>query len=77
MTPFIIEQEGQGANDPVVVSVSRVVFIINSGMIASGPGGVLAEVEVFASSDTGNFDVDQEGVTLGLEYSSLSIRTVG
>jgi len=77
ITPVQIEQEGQGASDPIILSVTDIAFIVNSAMIAAGPGGNYAEVGVFASSDTGPFDVDQEAITFGLEYNPLSIRTVG
>lgn len=77
ITPATYTQEGQGAADPIVVSITDIAFIINSSMIAAGPGGTFAELELYVSSATGTFTVDQTSIQLGAEYNPLSIRTVG
>lgn len=76
ITPVSFSQEGAGAADPVTVSVTRIAFLINSAMIAAGPGGQAA-VELYMASGSGAFTLEQDGVTLGMSYNPLSIRTVG
>lgn len=76
LTPVKFETEGKGASDPETISVTRIGFVVNSAMVAGGPGGNAA-IELYADSQTGTFNVDQEGITLGVEYNPLSIRTVG
>jgi len=75
MTPIELQQEGQGSNDPVLISATDMAFIVNSGMIAAGGGQ--ADITLFVSSTTGTFLVDQTTVTFGARYNPLSIRTVG
>jgi hypothetical protein len=77
LTPFSFVQVGQGAANPLTLSYTSVAFIVQDADIAAGPGGTHAEVELFFGSDTGDFVVDQVQITFGLEYSPLSIGTVG
>ena len=77
ITPISVKQEGQGVGDPMFMSITRVAFVIPSSLIIDQGDGDYAAVDLWASSDTGTFDVNQQGVTFGLEYSPLSIRTVG
>ena len=74
-TPILFSKEGKGINDPELVSVTDLDFIITSAMVAAGAGA--AKVELFISSTTGTFTLDQATVTLSLRYDPQSIRTVG
>lgn len=73
ITPVAFIQEGAGGSDPIIVSVTDIAYIVNSAAI----GGTNAEISVYVSSTTGDFTVDQLGITFGAEYNPLSIRTVG
>jgi hypothetical protein len=75
-TEIEFSQEGAGAGDPVLVSVTDMAFIVNSSMVAAG-GGSGAAITLFISSSSGTFTVDQTKVTFGVKYNPLSIRTVG
>jgi hypothetical protein len=75
ITPLAVTQEGNGSD--LALSWTAVTFIVNSAAIAAGPGGAYAEVELFASAQTGSFSVTQNTITFGLAYGPLSIRTVG
>lgn len=77
LTPISFAVEGKGPADPDIISVTDIAYIVNSAAIAAGPGGNSAEIELFVSSDTGPFNVDQLDIVMGVEYSPLSIRTVG
>jgi len=77
ITPASVTKEGKGATDPELISVTDIAYVINSAMIAAGPGGAYAEIELFLSSATGPFTLDQIDVLIGAEYNPLSIRTVG
>ena len=77
ITPIILTEAGLGAANPKNISVTDIAFIVNSAMIAAGPSGTHAVVELWASSSTGAFQVSQADVTFGMEYNPLSIRTVG
>tara|TARA_R100001198_G_C5223003_1_gene204539 strand:+ start:922 stop:1521 length:600 start_codon:yes stop_codon:yes gene_type:complete len=75
ITPIEFEQEGQGGSDPNLFNIVLVPFIITSSMISAGGGQ--AWVEMFVSSDTGNFNVNQYDVSFQYQYRVYSIRTVG
>lgn len=76
LTPVSFTKEGKGTNDPELISVTDIDFTVDSGMLAAGIGGA-AIVELFVSSLTGPFILDQATVSLSLRYNTLSIRTVG
>ena len=67
--------KGQGTSDPTLLSVGDQAFIVNSTMIAAGGGS--ADIEIFASSDTGTFTLEQLDITFAASYNPLTIRTVG
>lgn len=77
LTPISFTQEGQGVGDPLIISITDVAFIIQSALIIDQGGEDYAKVELWVSSATGSFNVNQAGVTFGIEYNPLSIRTVG
>lgn len=72
------KQEGAGAADTQNIIISQRGFIINQFAIdnGTGPSGEAA-VEVFWSSATGNFNVDQLDVAFNIIYIPFSIRAVG
>lgn len=73
-----IAQEGQGAGDPIPISFARLGIVVNSAAIAADPAGQGGAVIDFRMwSTTGGFNVDQDSMELGIEYSQGSIRTVG
>ena len=76
VTPVAFQQKGQGLNDPILLSVTRVAFVINDAMIAAGVGGE-AQVQLFKWSTGAGFNMDQDDVTFGGEYNQLTIDAVG
>ena len=69
--------EGAGNNDPKAVSVTRIGFVVQTADIINQGDGNYATVSLWMASLTGTFNLDQLGVSLGVEYSPLSIRAVG
>jgi len=74
-TPIVISDEGRGIADPLTVAATRLPFVINSAQISAGAGS--AAVEIYAWSTTGEFNLDQSSISLGMSYYPLTIRTVG
>jgi len=79
MGPISLTQEGAGAADVQNVAISGRGFVINQAAIDESIYSNAGEaiIEMFWSSDTGTFDVDQLEVALNLQYINYSIRAVG
>lgn len=75
VSPRSVIQEGLGVSDPQNMAISGRAFIVNDAMITAGGGSV--DVEIFHSSTTGNFTLDQLDIAFGLVYSPLTIDNVG
>jgi hypothetical protein len=72
--PVEFHVEGKGTNDPELIAVSGVAFPIGSLLVAGNGDSV--DVEVYLSSTTGNFTLNQENFTMGLTYSPFTIHAL-
>lgn len=75
-SPVSINIEGSGNNDPQALSFSRLAWVIQQDAVTNGPGG-RASTEIYWSSTSGPFLLDQISTELSIEYVPLTIRTVG
>ena len=72
-TPFEFAQEGNSSDQSL--SFTAVTFLINDAMIAAGPGGAYASVQLYLAMDTTR-TLSQVSLTFGVSYGPLSIDTI-